>query len=264
MTKQIILGRTGLQAGKLGIASSFRAPASAYEEAFEKGCNYFTWGTFIKGRCPEMEKAVRNIVAKGERDKLIMAMLTYAHIRYLTDVFFNKGLKRLGIEQADVLLLGYFPKRPSQRLLDGALALKEKGLVKFIGLSGHNRKLFSELHKEGLIDVFHFRYNAAHRGAETEIFPHIQGEQRPGLVSFTATRWRKLLKQKKMPTGVTAPTAADCYRFVLANPAVDICMMGAANEKQMKENLELLDQSPMTDEELKKMRMIGDHIYGRK
>ena len=38
-----ILGKTGLEVGRLGISSSFGAPAKAYEEAFERGCNFFTW-----------------------------------------------------------------------------------------------------------------------------------------------------------------------------------------------------------------------------
>ena len=56
-----ILGKTGLKVGRLGISSSFGAPVEAYEEAFEKGCNYFTWGTFIKGRSSEMKKAIKTI-----------------------------------------------------------------------------------------------------------------------------------------------------------------------------------------------------------
>jgi len=49
-SQQTTLGRTGLKVGRLGISSSFGAPAMALEEAFERGCNYFTWSTFIKGR----------------------------------------------------------------------------------------------------------------------------------------------------------------------------------------------------------------------
>ena len=111
------LGRTDLLAGRLGIASSFGAPAKGYEEAFEKGCNYFTWGTFIKGRSNEMKIAIKNIFNKGQRENLILAFITYAHNAYLTERFFMKGLKSLGIEYADVLLLGYFPKRPKPGIL---------------------------------------------------------------------------------------------------------------------------------------------------
>jgi len=264
MNEKTVLGSTGLKVGKLGISSSYMASASAYEDAFEKGCNYFTWGTFIRGRSSGMKTAIKNIVARGKRDDLVISMYTYAHNRNLTNIFYNKGLKDLGVDHADVLLLGYFPKRPPQRLIDGALELKEKGLVRYIGISSHNRRLFASLFKERLFDIYHLRYNAAHRGAETDIFPHLQTIKKPGIVSFTATRWRRLLNPKKMPPGETVPTAADCYRFVLANPNIDLCMMGAANETQMTENLTLLDKPAMTNEELQRMKKIGDFQHRKK
>jgi predicted aldo/keto reductase-like oxidoreductase len=254
------LGRTGLQVARLGISSSFGAPTGAFEEAFERGCNYFTWGTFIKGRSSTMREAIRNIVKKGHREDLVIAMLSYAHSAFLTERFFLRGLRDLGIEYADVLILGYYPRRPSQRVIDGALRLKEQGMTRFIGLTSHNKRLFPKLHKEGLFDVFHIRYNAAHRGAEKEAFPYLTGKDRAGVVSFTATAWKRLLNPKKMPPGGTPPTAADCYRFVLSNPSVDVCMMGARSIEQMRENLKTLDQGPMTEEELNRMRRIGDYV----
>ena len=144
--------------------------------------------------------------------------------------------------------------------------MKEKGLVRFIGISSHNRKLLGALAGEGEFDVLHLRYNAAHRGAEIEIFPFLakETEKRPGTVVFTATRWGQLLKPKKMPPGEKPPTAADCYRFVLSNPAVDVCMSGAKTIEQMRENLAVLDGGPMTGAELERMRRIGDFVYGRK
>lgn len=263
---KVTLGRTGLKAGRLGISSSFGAPARAFEEAFEKGCNYFNWGTFIKGRSPEMETAVKNINKNGKRGDLILGMLTYAHNAALTEHFFKKGLTALGTDYADVLLIGYYSKHPPRRVIDGALELKEKGLIRFIGLTGHKRKLFPELYKEGIFDVFHIRYNAANRGGEEDAFPYLQGDdsERPGIVSFTATRWRALLNPKKMPPGEPPATAPDCYRFVLSNPAVDVCMTGARTLEQMRENLSVLEQGPMSEDELARMRKIGDFVYGRK
>lgn len=256
------LGKTGLRVGRLGISSSFGAEAAAYEEAFERGCNYFTWGTFIKGRSSRMRDAIRHIIQKGQREELIIVMLTYAHNAFLTEKFFIHGLKVLGIDYADVLVLGFFSKPPSRSIMDGAVRLKEKGLVRFLGLSGHNRKLFPEI--RDAFDLFHIRYNAAHRGAETETFPYLKGEDRPGVVSFTATRRRQLLNPRKMPKGERPPTALDCYRFVLSNPSIDVCMMGAKNIEQMKANLLVLEHGPMTDEELRRMRRIGDYMHGEK
>jgi aryl-alcohol dehydrogenase-like predicted oxidoreductase len=261
--EKVSLGRTGLQVGRLGISSSYGAPAKAFEEAFDRGCNYFSWGTFIKGRSAEMKKAIRNIVTRGHRDALIVSMLSYAHNSFLTEIFFSRGLKALGIEYADALVLGYFPRRPHQKVIDGAMRLKEQGLVRFIGLSSHNRRLFPGLQKEGIFELFHIRYSAAHRGAETETFPFLKGDDRPGVVSFTATRWGRLLKPKKMPPGEPPSTAVDCYRFVLTNPSVDVCMIGARNLGQMREDLGTLNCGPMTEEELNRMRRIGDYIHGK-
>lgn len=260
--EKVILGRTGLKSGRLGISSSWRAPAKAFEEAFEKGCNYFTWGTFIKGRSSEMREAIKTITKNGQRDKLILSMLSYAHNASLTEHFLKRGLKALGSEYTDLLILGFYSKHPPRRVIDGALKLKEKGLARFIGITSHKRKLFPELYKEGLLDVFHVRYNAAHRGAESDVFPFIKGEDRPGIVTFTATRWGKLLNSRKMPPGEEPATAVDCYRFVLSNPAVDVCMMGSKNIGQMRENLSVLELGSMSEEELNRMRKIGDFVYG--
>jgi predicted aldo/keto reductase-like oxidoreductase len=261
--RPVVLGRTGLEVGRLGVASGYWAPAEAIELAFAQGCNYFTWGTFIKGRSPHMATAIRRIVANGERDRLVLGMFSYAHQAFLTDAFFVRGLKALGIERADVLLLGYFSRRPSRSLIEGALRLKEQGLVRFVGLSGHNRALFPELRREGLFDVFHVRYNAVNRGAETDAFPALGGENRPGVVAFTATSWARLLNLRKMPAGEAALTAADCYRFALSHTAVDVCMVGARSLDQMRQNLTALDGGPLGAGELARLRRIGDHLYGK-
>ena len=258
-----VLGRTGIKVGRLGIASGYGVPAVAIEEAFEQGCNYFTWGTVIKGYKPEMRQALKNIVAKGQRDRLVLAAFTYAHNNYFTARMLRRGLKSAGLDHADVLILGYFSRRPSRRLIDGALRMKENGLVRFVGLSSHNRKFLGELGRDGEFDVLHLRYNAAHRGAETDIFPFLSGEKRPGTVAFTATSWGKLLDPNKMPQGEKPPTAADCYRFVLSHPAVDVCISGAKTAEQMHENLAVLDGGPMSEDELVRMRRIGDHVHGK-
>ncbi|MEN8229491.1 MAG: aldo/keto reductase [Bacteroidota bacterium] len=259
----VILGRTGLRVGRLGISSSYGAPAPAFEEAFEKGCNYFVLGSFLKGRSKEMIRAIHNIIEKGEREKLVVCMMEYTHSYLIGKGHFYKGLKSLGLDYVDVLMLGYYPRKPRKHVIDLALELRDKGMVRNLALSGHNRKLFPKLREEGLYDVLQVRYNAVNSGAEKDIFPFMGGADRPGMVSFTATRWGQLLKEKKMPPGEKPLTAKDCYRFVLSNPDVDVCMTGARTVEMMRENLETLDLGPLTAEEMERIRRIGDHIYGR-
>jgi aryl-alcohol dehydrogenase-like predicted oxidoreductase len=258
-----ILGRTGLQVGRLGVASAYGAPAAAFEEAFERGCNYFYWGSL---RRAGMAKAIKNLCGRGKREDLVIVIQSYARSAHLMEIFCERALKCLNIQGADILLLGWYNRRPPGAVLARALALKDRGRFRFLGLSGHNRKLFPELAREGLFDVFHIRYNAAHRGAETEAFPPLQGlppAMRPGLVTYTATRWGQLLKQRNMPPGETAPAAADCYRFALSHPAVDVCMTGPKNLAQMREALRALDLGPLPEVEQLRLRRVGDHLRGR-
>ncbi len=262
--EKITLGRTGLQVGRLGISSSYGAPAEAYEEAFERGCNYFNMGSFIKGRSNEMIKAIKNITAKGKRDELVVAMYDYTHSPLIGQKHFMKGLKKMGLEYVDELMLGYYSSQPRKSVMNWANRLKEKGLVRYLGVSSHNRKVFAELTREGLIDVYHVRYNAVNSGAEKDVFPQLPAENKPGMVAYTATRWGQLLKEKKMPAGEKPLTAPDCYRFVLSHPSVDLVMTGARNHEMLRENLTTLEMGPLTLDEMARIRGIGDFIYGKK
>ena len=258
LTQPTILGHTGLKVGRLGVAASYGAPANAYEEAFEKGCNYFYWGSQRKAG---MRKAIENICGQGKREQLVIVIQSYSRSAFLLEYFYKKALKLLGLDYADILLLGWHNRHPAQRLLDRAVRMRDRGLCRFLGLSGHNRPLFPTLAEAGLFDLFHVRYNAAHRGAEQEIFSQIQATPRPGIVSYTATRWGQLLNPQKMPAGQSPPQGSDCYRFVLTHSAVDVCMCGPKNINEMREALRGLELGPLSEEELEHMRRIGDHVH---
>lgn len=255
-----VLGKTGLRVGSLGLAAGYGAPTKAIEEAFEKGCNYFYWGS---KRHNGMAEAIRNLCGQGKRDEIVLVLQSYSRSAWLMQAFLEKGLKSVGMDHADILVLGWHDKMPARRLLDKAVQIKEKGLVRFLGISGHNRKLFPELAKLGIFDLFQVRYNAAHRGAEKEIFPLLPAEHRPGIVTYTATRWGQLLKPKKMPAGEKTPRASDCYRFVLSNPAVDVCMAGPKNREEMREAFATLERGPLNEEEMAWMRRVGGHVHAR-
>ena len=253
-----ILGRTGLSVGPLGIACSYGAPTEAYEEAFERGVNYFYWGSMRK---KSMAQAIRNINKKGKRDELVIVVQSYSRSAVLLESFFREGLRSLGIETADVLLLGWFNQSPPSRIMERVLSMREKGMFRFLGLSGHNRALFPRLAESSEFDLFHLRYNAAHRGAEEEIFPKLAFPNRPGLITYTATRWGDLLNPRKMPPGEPLLTGADCYRFALTHPMVDVCITGPKNTQQMREALKAMDLGPLSDEEMIRVRRIGDYVH---
>ena len=63
-------------------------------------------------------------------------------------------------------------------------------------MSRSDRKRAGKLAEDSPLDMFMVRYNAAHTGAEQDIFPHL-AKRKPALVAYTATRWRGLLKRPK-------------------------------------------------------------------
>jgi aryl-alcohol dehydrogenase-like predicted oxidoreductase len=253
-----ILGRTGLKVGRLGVACGYGAPTAAFEEAFEQGVNYFYWGSMRKAA---MARAIHNIIGKGKRDELVIVIQSYSRSAILMEQFFKQALKTLKIGEADILLLGWHSRPPSARILDRALVMRDKGMFRFLAVSGHRRAMFAQLAHDLRFGLFHVRYNAAHRGAETEVFSRLPADDPPGIVTYTATRWGDLLKHEKMPPGEPPLSATDCYRFVMSHPAVDVCMSGPRNTAEMRQALRALRLGPMSDPELKHAHRIGDHIH---
>jgi predicted aldo/keto reductase-like oxidoreductase len=145
--------------------------------------------------------------------------------------------------------------------------------VRFLAVSTHKRTLVPGIAAGGDFDVVHFRYNAAHPGAEQDIFAHLPAASRPGMVSFTATAVRSLLGKgplqgflpgmRQLPKSERVPTAADCYRFVLTRPEVDVCLTGPANAAQMEQAFEALRLGPMSEDELAWMRRVGRGVAGK-
>jgi aryl-alcohol dehydrogenase-like predicted oxidoreductase len=255
------LGRTGLLVSRLGIASGYGIDAASIEKAFhEHGINYFFWSN---PRRKAMGEALKNL-ARTEREKMVIAVQSYDHAGLLTARAVDTALKAIGTDYADILILGWHNSIPGGRVMELCRRMKEAGKVRFIGMSGHKRTTFGALArmKDSPIDVFMVRYNAAHIGAEKEVFPYLQKGNRPGVTIYTATSWRKLLKPGNMPEGEQPLTASDCYRFVLSNPSVDLCLFGPSNEEQMLEGLTALDRGPLSDEEMARIRKIGAYVHG--
>jgi aryl-alcohol dehydrogenase-like predicted oxidoreductase len=251
------LGRTGVEVIRLGLGSSYGAPASTVEKAFEHGVNYFYWGSLRRGRFGDGLRALA-----PQRDRFLLVTQSYSRMASLVGPSLERALRALRFDHTDVLLLGLWNGAPPPRILDACQKLRDRGLVRYLAVSTHNRPLIAGLATDTRFDIFHVRYNAVHRGAEREVFARLPAQNPPGLVSFTATSWRQLLDPKRVPPGEKVPTAADCYRFVLTQPAVNVCMTGPANPAQFEDALEAMRRGPMTEDELAWMRRVGDAIYG--
>jgi aryl-alcohol dehydrogenase-like predicted oxidoreductase len=264
------LGRTGLEVGRLGISASYGVPTAAVERAFEQGVNYLYWGSM---RTKPFAQALRNLA--GQRDRMVLLIQSYSRMAALVAGSLERALRAIGYDQADLLLLGMWQKPVPPRILDAAREAQRRGLVRHLAVSTHKRSLVPEIARGTDYDVVHFRYNAAHPGAEHDIFPQLPAGNRPGLVSFTATSWGQLTRSGRgvsnwrqwfgggIPKGERTPTGGDCYRFVLAQPDVDVCLTGPSTVLHVEEALEALRRGPMTAEEMEWMRRVGRAVYGK-
>ena len=255
-----ILGRTGLKVGRIGISAAYGAPAKAIEEAFECGANYFYWGALRRGM---MAEGIRRLVKKN-REKMVVVIQNYWPWAMLLPKSLKRALKELNTDYADILLFSSLRRRLNQRAVDAALKLKDKGLIRHLGMACHHRPRFAEMEKEKIFDVFHVRYNAVHRGAEKDVFPLLPEKEGPGIITFTATCHTKLLRRNYVPKNEQPPKAIDCYRFVLSHPSVHLCVSGAQNLEQTRQALRVLELGPMSEKELAWIRRVGDYIYSKK
>jgi aryl-alcohol dehydrogenase-like predicted oxidoreductase len=84
-------------------------------------------------------------------------------------------------------------------------------------------------------------------------------------VSYTATRWRQLLRRPRRWTeGDRVPTAGECYRFVLSNPHVDVCLCAPSSARHLEDNLREVARGPLGEDDLAFLRRFGDAVHGRR
>ena len=253
-----ILGKT---IHRYGISASYGLDEAGVREALELGANYIFWSPVKKF----LRKVVKDVVMK-DRERFMLAtgpILGYfpGSVRRATE----KALRASGSEYLDVLQVFYAGKMSflTRSLIDEMVKLRDEGKVRAIGVSIHDRKHAAKLAAEGPLDFFMIRYNAAHPGAEVDIFPYLPHlpAKKPVIAAYTATCWTKLLRPPKGWSGLAA-TAGDCFRFCLTNPNVDLVISAPKTAAQMRENMKALERGPLDDEEMARMRALGKAVHG--
>jgi aryl-alcohol dehydrogenase-like predicted oxidoreductase len=257
------LGKTGIVASPLGLSASYYPGREAVDTAVEAGVNLF----FAFGVDVQMIRALRRLMP-SHRDKFVLVTGAYNYIWWAQDVrkTFEKRLRQFKTDYIDIFLfMGVMkPSEFTPRVQDELRKLKEEGKVRAVGISCHDRPFLGKLAASGSIDALMLRYNAAHRGAERDIFPQL-ATHNPGVLSYTATRWTYLLRRPRtLPKGARIPTAGECYRFVLSNPHVQTVLTAPRSERELRENIAAVQLGPLSDDDMKFMRYFGDEVYKQK
>lgn len=258
----------GKRVSRLGLATNYGVTSADVEYAAERGVNFWLWSPISNSR---PTAGLRNVLAR-DRDRHVVAVLAGGYFPSMVRWGLEKARSELGIEQLDVFLMGWLGT--TSALTDANVALlrqvREQGHTRTVGTSIHDRPRAARLAEDSVFDLFMLRYNAAHPGAEAEVFPHL-ATRNPGVVAYTATSWRQLLKAPKdtppwpgRDVGPVPPmSAALCYRFQLQSPHVHVALTGPADRAQLDENLRALSDGPLSPEEEAWIRAYGRKVAGK-
>jgi predicted aldo/keto reductase-like oxidoreductase len=230
--------------------------------ALDRGVNFWNW----PGEPDALSRATARLGAR--RGEVVVCVQFSAVTAAEAERELAGILGELQTDYVDILTFYYVEGRGQWGQIagpGGALGYcrkaREEGRVRLLGLTSHQRPLAAEVAGTGLIDALMIRYNAAHRGAEKEVFPVTTALGLP-VIAYTCLRWGNLLRATPSdPPGWPVPRAPAWYRFVLQNPAVSVALMAPDDRAQLEEDLTVLhpwrDLSP---EEYRDLQGHGDRV----
>ena len=254
------LAKFGTPVCRIGLSATYRPGRRTVCKALDEGINYYMYF----GLDTQITKVLRETM-HGRRDQFVLAtggcnwILFHRPLRRTLEV----RLRQMRTDYIDIVHYFGITRRKhfTQQVRDELQAIRESGLVRGVSISTHDRTFAAELARDGVLDTLMIRYNAAHRGAETEIFPQLPASN-PAVIGYTATRWSQLFRRpRRYPKEARLPSPAMCYRFVLSNPAVHVCLMAPSNLAQFEDNLAEIRTGPLDEGDMKFMRCFGDFIH---
>jgi aryl-alcohol dehydrogenase-like predicted oxidoreductase len=259
----------GKPACRLGLAARGDSALTADDVAYalDRGVNFLNWPGQADGPAEADALCVAVAGLGGRRESVVVCVQFGARTAADAAAELRSVLAALRTDYVDVLTLYYVEEADEWRQLaapGGAVeylrAAKRDGAVRRVGVTSHQRTLAAEMARSGLLDVLMVRYNAAHRGAEREVFPVTDPLGVP-VIAYTATRWGALMRPTPDdPPGFAVPPAADWYRFVLQSPSVAVTLAAPAGRAELEQDLEVLRAGPLSADEYARLAGHGERV----
>jgi predicted aldo/keto reductase-like oxidoreductase len=230
--------------------------------ALDRGINFLNW-------CGHPDALSRTVARlKSRREDVIVCVQLEAGTARVAQRELTRMLRELQCDYVDILTFYYVERKAEWEEIvapGGALAYcqraREQGKVRLLGVTSHQRPLAAEMARSGLLDLLMIRYNAAHRGAEKEIFPITDSLSLP-VIAYTSLRWGALLRPTpEDPPGWQVPPAPAWYRFVLNHPSVTVALAAPNSAEELEQDLSILDPwTPLSGEEYGQLAAHGERV----
>lgn len=270
-----ILGRTGIKVSAIGIGGegfenkSYEACEKIIDTAINEGINFID----IYNSNPEVRSNVGKALSKYSRNSFVIEghLCTvwdegqYRRTRNINEVInaYEDFLNRMQLEYVDVGMIHYVDdEKDFDNIFNGeiiryAKGLKEKGIVKSLGISTHNPDIAFRAVETGSIDVILFSINAAYDMLpasedvnilfEEDTFKNRTYEgidpKRDKLYQTCENAGVALTVMKGYAAGILlsdkespfekALTPVQCLHYCLTRPAVASVMVGVSNIGQI-------------------------------
>jgi predicted aldo/keto reductase-like oxidoreductase len=102
------------------------------------------------------------------------------------------------------------------------------------------------------------RHSAAPPGAESRLLG-AAAKAKAGVLTFSNLCYGRLLQ--RFPDEKETVTAADCYRYSIAQPGVSACISAPRRRRELAENLEVLGAPPLSAERIESLRVHGRRVH---
>ena len=192
------------QVCRLGLATrgNTHMEPSDVHYAVERGVDYLNW-------CGHPDGLSLAVSEMGDRRRDVVAWQLQASSEKGAERELKSALAELNTDYIDIVMFYYVESEGEWNRIaaeDGAYSAlaraREDGRVRLVGLTRHQRALAAGITSGSIdssprsdrpLDMLMLRYNAAHRGAEIDVFP-VTDPMGISVVVYTCLRWGALMK----------------------------------------------------------------------
>lgn len=172
--RKIRLGRTGLMVTSTAFGAlpvqrvPFPDAVKLLRRAYNEGINFFDTANVYSDSEEKLGTALSDV-----RHNVIIATKSGAHTKKAVLAHLEESLRRLKTDYIDVYQLHNRPEMPDPEDPDGIfsalLEARQKGWVRYIGLTAHRLPVAMEAVKTGLFDTLQFPFSYLYSDADLEL-----------------------------------------------------------------------------------------------
>ncbi len=262
------LGRTNVMVTEIGLGGiplmrveDFDEAAELINYALDQGINYIDTARAYK----DSEEKFGQVL-KDRRDEVFVATKTHAYDYDTAWEYLETSLKNL---QTDYIDLWQMHDISTQERWDqifapngamkAAYKARDEGLIRFIGLSGHNNDLLLKAIETDEFDVILCVYNLAIHSTGEKVIPAAQ-ERDIGVAIMKPLSGGIFFRREE---AYIDPMKA--WHFVLMNEGISVALAGFQNKRDIDQAIQAsLNFQPLSDEEIeeliKKAQFLGEDV----